>query len=379
MAETPFMPEEPDDFWDWLPPEAPEVDWGEGLAEQNLPEPAFEALLQELAQSQTLEPPPEVETTEYTPQSLMERYLASLPAGNPDVLEGAFLERARALNLSDARFVALENLNEDGSVLNYEVGAMEVYADPEKGETSGRYLTVAHAHTLEALEAAYFPLQMAVEYGGVGAHSLHHFAGFAAGEGSLWQEASPAQMEAYWEHVGLSLPEDEPPLETYADLLREAAALGAPAQELDGNAAFRALSAIGVKAQDFDPTQDPPPFFDPETSTAYWIGVFQPDLNDADDCYASILSLGRDPETGELEAQLAPCVPGDWDKAYQSSQHLLGVMQKEGIDACFLAAESMAIATDQREVWESERGVTVSSEYAQEVADYAREAWEIEL
>lgn len=72
-------------------------------------------------------------------------------------------------------------------------------------------------------------------------------------------------------------------------------------------------------------------------------------------------------------------MPGDWDKAYQSSQHLLGVMQKEGIDACFLAAESMAIATDQREGWEHERGVTVNPDYAQKVAEYAKEAWALEL
>ncbi len=72
-------------------------------------------------------------------------------------------------------------------------------------------------------------------------------------------------------------------------------------------------------------------------------------------------------------------MPGDWDKAYQSSQHLLGVMQKEGIDACFLAAESMAIATDQRELWENERGVTVNPGYTQEVAEYAKEVWELEL
>jgi len=179
----------------------------------------------------------------------------------------------------------------------------------------------------------------------------------------------------------LSLPEDDPPLEVFPELLGEGERLSesSPVRAMEGSAAFRALSAIGVKAQDFDPTKDPPPFYDSETGTAYWIGVFQPDLDDPGDCYASILSLGRDPETGELEAQLAPCVPGDWDKAYQSSQHLLGVMQKEGIDACFIAAESMAIATDQRELWESERGVTINPEYAQEVAEYAKEAWALEL
>src|SRR5258708_37225591 len=56
-------------------------------------------------------------------------------------------------------------------------------------------------------------------------------------------------------------------------------------------------------------------------------------MEDPKNCVASVLSLGRNPETGELEAQLAPCVPGDWDKAFESSQHLLSVMERGGIDA----------------------------------------------
>ncbi|CAG0996253.1 hypothetical protein ARNL5_03654 [Anaerolineae bacterium] len=375
MAETPLLPEEPPDFWDWEPPQTT-------APEEPLSAPDFEALLQELGQSQTLEAPPL--EGDYTPQSLLERYLAAQPTGNPDVAEAEALARARTLRLSDARFLALENLSESGQTLGYEVGAMEVYLDPTGLQAHGQYLTVAVVDSLDALENAYFPLQMAVEYGGVGPHTVKDFAEFAAqeqGQRGQWREATPNDLEAYWAHVGLSLPEDDPPLEVFPELLREGERLSgtSPVRDMEGSAAFRALSAIGVKAEDFNPEQDPPPFYDVETGTAYWIGVFQPDLDDPEDCYASILSLGRNPETGELEAQLAPCVSGDWDKAYQSSQHLLGVMQKEGIDACFLAAESMAVATDQRELWENERGVTVNPGYAQEVAEYAKEAWELEL
>ena len=48
-------------------------------------------------------------------------------------------------------------------------------------------------------------------------------------------------------------------------------------------------------------------------------------------------------------------------------------------DRCFDAAEGMALATDQRELWESERGVALEPDAAREIADYTRDAWEVEL
>jgi hypothetical protein len=107
--------------------------------------------------------------------------------------------------------------------------------------------------------------------------------------------------------------------------------------------------------------------------------VFQPDKEDRDNCVTSILSLGRNPETGEMEAQLAPCVPGEWDKAYTAAEYLIQVAQKGGIDRCFDAAEGMALATDQRALWENERGVALEPEAARDIADYTREAWEMDL
>ena len=81
-------------------------------------------------------------------------------------------------------------------------------------------------------------------------------------------------------------------------------------------ATFQALNAIGVQAENFDPNADPPPFYDAETGTAYWIGVFQPDKDDRENCVTSILSLGRNPETGEMLKQGR--IPGAIDRYYSS-------------------------------------------------------------
>jgi hypothetical protein len=80
-----------------------------------------------------------------------------------------------------------------------------------------------------------------------------------------------------------------------------------------------------------------------------------------------------------MEAQLAPCVPGDWDKTHEAAEYLLGVVEKGGIERAFETAEGMALATDQRELWEAERGLPLEPGAAQELADYTREEWEIDL
>ena len=54
-------------------------------------------------------------------------------------------------------------------------------------------------------------------------------------------------------------------------------------------------------------------------------------------------------------------------------------MERDGLDACFLAAESMAIATDQRDLWETERGMPLESDYADQAAEYTRGVFDIEL
>ena len=93
----------------------------------------------------------------------------------------------------------------------------------------------------------------------------------------------------------------------------------------------------------------------------------------------SILTLGRDAESGEVEAQLAPCVPGDWDKAYNAAEYLLGVVEKGGIERVFDAAEGMALASGQRELWQDERGIPLAGDAAQDLADYSQDQWELDL
>jgi hypothetical protein len=201
-----------------------------------------------------------------------------------------------------------------------------------------------------------------------------------------WRGAAPDEYEAYEYLRDLEqVIADEPPEEVIDPLIQTAIELGGvvepeiePEPEVD-EAAFQALNAIGVEAENFDPTTDPPPFYDAETGTAYWIGVFQPDKDDRENCVTSILSLGRDPQTGEMEAQLAPCVPGDWDKAYGAAEHLIRVAQKGDIEQVFDTAEGMALATDQRELWEAERGVPLEPDTTRDIADYTREQWEVEL
>jgi hypothetical protein len=72
-------------------------------------------------------------------------------------------------------------------------------------------------------------------------------------------------------------------------------------------------------------------------------------------------------------------VPGDWDKAYSAAEYLIGVAQKGGIDHCFDAAEGMALATDQRALWDEARGIALEPDAADEIAQYTRESWEVTL
>ncbi len=174
----------------------------------------------------------------------------------------------------------------------------------------------------------------------------------------FWSDAPPPEYEATMFQAALELAEIDAP-------------------DLAPDSLFRALDEIGVAADGFDPAQDPPPFV--EDGVAYWIGVFQPDRDDRDYCVTSILSVGRNPDSGEIEAQLAPCVPGDWDKAHQAAEYLVGLAQRGGIAPCFDAAEAMALATDQRALWETPLGMTLEREAADEIADYARETWEVTL
>jgi hypothetical protein len=322
-------------------------------------------------------------------------HLPDIPPPSQDGLQG--FEQPEPLDEDwgwhDARLIGVERETEDGT--RYEIGALDVYANVNTGDLGGSYLPVASFEDVDVAAAFYHNLQEQIHDQGLPAYQVPEFAeqqAFAMNpEPEQWRGATPEEYAAY-EHLrdledGSLAGRDEPPDHAIDPLLQTAVELGgivepeieAPAPQIEDGSAFQALNAIGIEAEDFDPTKDPPPFYDAETGTAYWIGVFQPDKEDRENCVTSILSLGRNPETGEMEAQLAPCVPGEWDKAYASAEYLIQVAQKGGIDRCFDAAEGMALATDQRELWESERGVALEPEAAKEIADYTRDAWEVEL
>ncbi len=320
--------------------------------------------------------------------------LPDVPLPSQDGLQGIEqLEPAdEGWGWHDARLIGVERETDDGT--RYEIGAMDVYANVNTGDVGGSYLPLAAFDDVDVATAFYHDLQGQIHDLGLPLQDVPRFAERQAlalhGEPAVWRGAETAEYVAYDHLRDLEAFDpalaDDPPEPAHDPLLRLAIELGGVIAEpeietapFDDQAAFQALSVIGVQAVGFDPTKDPPPFYDPETGTAYWIGVFQPDKDDRDNCVTSILSLGRHPDTGELEAQLAPCVPGDWDKTYTAAEHLILVAQKGGIEQVFDTAEGMALASDQRAFWETARGLPLERDTARDIADYTRETWEVAL
>jgi hypothetical protein len=287
----------------------------------------------------------------------------------------------------DAAIVAVGRVLHDGETEQYSIGAVDLYANAHTGDLGGSYLEIGTFDDLDEAAAYYHELQGDIHKQGLLPFQLIDFATERAAERAAergdpapqWRATSDVEYAAYEEMQSLDEPStpDLPPdhLDLEAIFGDE---IASPAESAD-SATFKALRDIGIDANGFDPETDPPPFIDPDTGTAYWIGVFQPDKGDPDNAVTSILSLGRDPETGEVEAQLAPVVPGDWDKAYGAAEYLLGVVEKGGIERAFEAAEGMALAADQRDLWERERGIPLEPDAAQDLADYTRDQWEIDL
>ena len=298
----------------------------------------------------------------------------------------------------DARLVAVDR-GEDSGERRYEIGCMDVYHDLEAGDLGASYLPVAAFADETVATAFYHDLQREIHDQGLSTADVPDFAGQKAAvlnpEEAQWRGALAAEYTAYeylrdLDALNRTLPLDTPPdpdqqvfFQAALDAGGAAAVREIEAPTTEGVAVvrdlFNALNAIGIEAEDFDPAKDPPPFYDQATGTAYWVGVFQPDREDRENCVASILSLGRHPETGEMQAQLAPCVPGDWDKSYGAAEYLIQVAQKGGIERCFDAAEGMALAADQRHLWETERGLPLDQEATRDLADYTAQNWEMEL
>jgi hypothetical protein len=291
----------------------------------------------------------------------------------------------------DAKLIGVERAADDGT--QFEIGCIDVYADTNTGDLGAHYLPIATFSDVDVAAAFYHDLQRDIHENDLSLGGISTFAEEAAtrfNPASSWRSATVDEYSAYEtlrDADSIAIDHADTPPPTIVDELVQAAAELTGAQQLDesfaatfeNKAAFQALSAIGIDAEGFDPAKDPPPFYDAESGTAYWIGVFQADEADRENCITSILSLGRNAETGTLEAQLAPCLPGNWDKTYGAAEYLIDVAQRNGIAHCFDAAEGMALATEQRELWETSLGLPLESDTAQAIADYTRDIWEMEL
>lgn len=294
----------------------------------------------------------------------------------------------------DAALIGVERVNEAGAT-SYEVGCVDLYANPQTGDLGGNYLKLDSFDDVDGAAALYHELQGEIHNKILPPFYVAEFAARKAAERTAergvdapaWTACSPAEYAAYEEIRSLNVDNrDLPPTPALQHLLSQVTDLSGITSRTDQgrtvdehNSTFQALHAIGIQTEGFDPDKDPPPFFDEQTNTAYWIGVFQPDRADSSNCVASILSLTRNVQSGDVEAQLAPCVPGDWDKAYRACERLLDAVEKGGIDRCFDTAESMALAADQRALWEKQRGMELRPDAAQELAGYSRSAWDIDL
>jgi len=291
----------------------------------------------------------------------------------------------------DARLIGLDRGAESGD-RRFEVGVIDLYANSDTGDLGGSYLPLA-AFPHEPPGAAFFhALQARIHEQGVAPYEVPAFAEQNALLGDTqWRAASRREYAAYEHLRDLEAADrsraDDPPEAALDPLLQTAMDLGGvlverelePAGEPEPDAACQALGAIGLRAEDFDPARNPPPFHDPQTGAACWIGIFQPDPDARDHCVTSLLSLARDPDSGQLEAQLAPCVPGDWDKAFAAAQYLIQVAQRGDLDRVFETAEGMALATDERALWEGERGLPVEPDTTRRLADVTRAEWEVDL
>jgi len=288
----------------------------------------------------------------------------------------------------DATIIAVGRVLPDGETEQYSIGAVDLYANAHTGDLGGSYLEIGTFDDLDEAVAYYHELQGDIHEQGLLPFQLSDFAAERAVERAAdrgepvptWGAMGEVEYAAYEEMRSLDTPDvpDLPPEDLDLDAIFTDEITPERSDTVE-TPAFRALREIGISANGFDPEADPPPFIDPDTGTAYWIGVFQPDKGDPDNAVTSILSLRRDPDTGEVEAQLAPVVPGDWNKAYGAAEYLLGVVEKGGIERAFEAAEGMALAADQRDLWERERGIPLEPDAAQDLADYTRDQWEIDL
>jgi len=282
------------------------------------------------------------DTTDYQPSTALHLSdhvpVISLPP------EQELLDRAAALHLYDARFIGRDDLDQDGSIAGYTVQALELYADPVTGDTTGRVLDVGHYTSIEDAEQQYFGLQRAV------GEALPVYGVAAAGEQMAiandlfpqWREATPDDLERYTYHLGLDtasldMPPDDMPVEPLVFTALQTAGID---PEREQQQAIESLRQIGLEPpDDFNLRRDS--FLDDETGNRIINGVFQQDLtDDSANCQATFVSLSRGADGFEAEATPFGAV-GSFGQAQAYWQTVQTALQQGGPGSALEAMESI--------------------------------------
>ncbi len=147
---------------------------------------------------------------------------------------------------------------------------------------------------------------------------------------------------------------------TYAARDRALAnAFGMDAPEHGNPDMSEAVAALGVRIDNLDPAA--PTLYDPRSETGYWVGVYQ-DPATPNTAVTSVLSVGPDAD-GRPEAHLAPVTVGDPAHAERAAAYLMKMADKtRDVDQVLDAAEGMAVATQNRELWDTPRGIPVAED-----------------
>lgn len=276
---------------------------------------------------------------------------------HPPASDGLSIERDSTWRLQHTGILIEEVLGDNSSPDHYSVGVMEVWQDPQTGDQTGAYLHMADAPHLARAEEMRGNIYRLADEAEVAEADLGNFAHGLIKHRGEWQPLTEAQ----WEVADQSLAPDTPNFQddvTWAARDRllaqvfEMAGDELEREEIDQSHELQTvMRGLGLQAEDFDPTVTPPPLFDENTNTAYWIGVYQPDPANPKEAITSILSIQQD-EVGQSVAHLAPVATGDWDHAYHTAEYLLGVAERtQDVGQVLDAAEGMAVATQQRELW----------------------------
>ncbi len=354
--------EEPPDwvFDTTLPPEPPELFPSEDdmvlhrmmqYAPPPIPAAQGYALPEELYAAEPLDLPTEV----YSTQGI-----------HPPASEGLPIERDSTWRLQHTGILIEEVFTDAPTPDHYAVGVVEVWQDPQTGDQTGTYLHMADAPHLARAEEMRSNIYRLADEAEVADADLGDFAHGLIKHRNEWQPLTEAQ----WQVVDQALAPDTPDFQDDATWAARDRLL-AQVFEVSGDELEReeidqthelqtVMRGLGLQAEDFNPANTPPPLFDDSTNTAYWIGVYQPDPSNPSEAITSILSIQQD-DNGQPVAHLAPVATGDWDHAYRTAEYLLGVAERtQDVGQVLDAAEGMAVATQQRDLW----GIPVEEDIA---------------